>query len=140
MGGPRQQGQEAGERNRALPEGKVVTILGVVIVEMGADQARGKAAKVLLVIDETQVFLGGGVAKVVPVAEGGGGKLLEDVLPKIIRRDFPKIFAAFQAQLQAQGGGLFADSKKKGLHAGPDPSEGGLHCTKGLDFFPDKPP
>ena len=103
MGFAGEQGQEPGKRNGALAQGKVIPFFGMVIVEVGADQARSQSAQVLLMIDEAKKILGGGMSEIVPIAEGGGGEFVENLLPKIIGRNFPGILTALQTQPEAQG-------------------------------------
>ena len=47
-----EQGQQAGKRNGALAQGKVIPFFRMVIVQVRADQAGGQAPQVLLMIDE----------------------------------------------------------------------------------------
>ena len=105
MGGTGQKGEEAGKRNPTLSQRQVIPLLGVIIVEMGADQAGGQPAEVLFVINQSKPFLGGGVAEVVPVAEGWGREFLQDFFPEIVRGDFAGILAALQAKAKAQAKG-----------------------------------
>jgi len=105
---------------------------------MGADQAGGQPAEVLFVINQSKPFLGGGVAEVVPVAEGWGREFLQDFFPEIVRGDFAGILAALQAKAKAQGGGPFPDAEKNFLHPGPSLGKGFFHGADDADFFPDK--
>ena len=107
MGGTGQKGQEAGKRNQTLPQGQVIPLLGMIVMEMGTDQAGGKPAEMLFVVDQAENFLGGGMAKVVPVAEGGGREFLQDLFPEIVRGNFAGILAAFQTKAKAQRRRLF---------------------------------
>jgi len=140
VGGTGQKGQEAGKGNRTLSQGQVISLFGMIIVEMGADQAGGKPAKMLFVIDQSENFLGGGVAEVVPVAEGGGWEFLQYFFPEIVRGNFAGILAAFQAKANVQGCGLFPDPEKNLLHPGPGLGKSFFHGADDINFFPHELP
>jgi hypothetical protein len=138
MGAAGQEGEEAGKRNRALAKGKMVALFGVVVVEVDADEARGEAAEVLFVIDQAEELFGGGVAEIVPVAEGGGGKFLQDDFPEIVGRDFPGILAAFEAEAEAEGAGFFPEAEEDFLDTGPGGGESGLGSANRGELFADE--
>ena len=90
-----------------MAEGEMVPFFGGVVVEVDADDAWSEAAKVLGVIDKAEPMLGGGTTEIVPVAEGGSGQAGEEGVPEIVRGDFAGIFAAFESEAEAEGGGFF---------------------------------
>jgi len=102
------EGKKLGEWGGTLAEGEVVPFFGGIVVEVDADNAWGEAAEVLGVIDKAEPMFGCGVTEIVPVAEGWGGESGEEGVPEIVRRDFAGIFAAFEAQAEAEGGGFLA--------------------------------
>lgn len=102
-----------------MAEGEVVSFFGGVVVEVGADDAWGEAAEVLSVIEKSEPVFGGGVTEIVPVAEGGGGEAGEESVPEIVGGNFARIFAAFEAEAEAEGGGFLAEAEENFLHAGP---------------------
>lgn len=119
MGVGGDEGKELGEGGGALAEGEVVSFFGGVVVEVGADDAWGEAAEVLSVIEKSEPVFGGGVTEIVPVAEGGGGEAGEESVPEIVGGNFARIFAAFEAEAEAEGGGFLAEAEENFLHAGP---------------------
>jgi len=102
------EGKELGEGDGAMAEGEMVSFFGGVVVEVDADNAGGEAAEVLGVIEKAEPVFGGGMTEIVPIAEGWGGEAGEKGVPEIIRGDFAGIFAAFEAEAEAEGGGFFA--------------------------------
>lgn len=88
-------------------------------MEVDADDAGGEAAEVLSVIEKSEPVFGGGVTEIVPVAEGGGGEAGEESVPEIVGGNFARIFAAFEAEAEAEGGGFLAEAEENFLHAGP---------------------
>ena len=97
-----------GKRNGSLAQGEVVAFFGGVVVEMDADQSGSQPTEMLFVVEKTEGMFGGCVTKVVPVAERGCGKTGEEHVPRIIGRNFPGIFAAFQTKTQTEGLGPFS--------------------------------
>ena len=59
-------------------------------------------------IEKAERMFGGGMTEIVPVAEGWGGESGEKGVPEVVRGDFAGIFAAFEAEAEAKGGGFFA--------------------------------
>ena len=102
-----------------MAEGEMVPFFGGVVVEVGTDNAGGEAAEVLGVIEEAEPMFGGSVTEIVPVAEGGSGQAGEEGVPEIVRGDFARIFAAFEAEAEAEGGGFLAKAEENFFHAGP---------------------
>jgi len=101
------EGKELGEGDGAMAEGEMVSFFGGVVVEVYADDAGGEAAEVLGVIEKSEPMFGGGMTKIVPIAEGWGREASEEGVPEIVRGDFAEIFAAFEAEAEAEGGGFF---------------------------------
>ncbi len=92
----------------AMAEREMITFFGGVVVEVGADDAWSEAAEVLGVIEKAEPMFGGGMTKIVPIAEGWGREASEEGVPEIVRGDFAGIFAAFEAEAETEGGGFFA--------------------------------
>ena len=90
------------------------------------------------VIEEAEFMFGGGVAEVVPVAEGGGGETSENHIPKIVGWNFTRIFAAFEAEAETEGLGALAQAEKNFLHARPTFLKGFFPSLDGGDFLADK--
>jgi hypothetical protein len=90
-----------------MAEGEMVSFFGGVVVEVDADNTGGEAAEVLGVIEKAEPMFGGGMTEIVPIAEGWSGEAGEDGVPEIVRRDFAEIFATFESQAEAEGGGFF---------------------------------
>ena len=67
-------------------------------MEVNPDDPRGKAAEMLGMIQKAEPMFACGVAKVVPVAKGGGGQPGEKEIPEVVRRNFPGILATFEAE------------------------------------------
>ena len=118
-----------------MAEGEVVPFFGGVVVEVGADDSGGEAAEVLGVIEKAEPMFGGGMAKIVPIAEGWGGEAGEEGVPEIVRGDFAGIFAAFEAEAEAEGGGFLAEAEENFLHAGPGFVEGFFERADGGYFL-----
>jgi len=118
-----------------LAEGEMVPFFGGVVVEVGADNAWGEAAEVLGVIDKAEPMFGGGMTKIVPVAEGGSGEAGEEGVPEIVRGDFARIFAAFEAEAEAEGGGFLAKAEENFFDAGPSFVKGFFERADGGYFF-----
>ena len=135
MGVGGDEGKELGEGGGALAEGEVVSFFGGVVVEVGADDAWGEAAEVLSVIEKSEPVFGGGVTEIVPVAEGGGGEAGEESVPEIVGGNFARIFAAFEAEAEAEGGGFLAEAEENFLHAGPGFVEGFFERADGGYFL-----
>ena len=98
MGPGRNEGQEVPERNRSLTQGEVVSFFRMIVVEVNSNDPRGKAAEMLGMIQKAEPMFACSVAKVVPVAEGGGGQPGEKEIPEVVRRNFPGILATFEAE------------------------------------------
>ena len=96
-----------GEGDGAMAEGEMVSFFWGVVVEVDADNPWSEAAKVLGVIEKSEPMFGGGMTKIVPIAEGWGGEAGEEGVPEIVGGDFPGIFSAFEAEAEAEGGGFF---------------------------------
>ena len=118
-----------------MAEGEMVPFFGGVVVEVGADNAWGEAAEVLGVIDKAEPMFGGGMTEIVPVAEGGSGQAGEKGVPEIVRGDFAGIFAAFEAQAEAEGGGFLAKAEENFFDAGPSFVKGFFERADGGYFF-----
>jgi hypothetical protein len=129
------EGKKLGEWGGALAEGEMVPFFGGVVVEVGADNAGCEAAKVLGVIDKAEPMLGGGMTEIVPVAEGWGGESGEKGVPEIVRGDFAGIFAAFEAEAEAEGGGFLAKAEENFFDAGPSFVKGFFERADGGYFF-----
>ena len=96
-----------GKGDGAMAEGEMVSFFGRVVVEVDADNPWSEAAKVLGVIEKSEPMFGGGMTKIVPIAEGWGGEAVEEGVPEIVGGNFPGIFSAFEAEAEAEGGGFF---------------------------------
>lgn len=118
-----------------MAEGEVVPFFGGVVVEVGADDAWSEAAEVLSVIEKSEPVFGGGVTEIVPVAEGGGGEAGEKSVPEIVGGNFARIFAAFEAEAESEGGGFLAEAEENFLHAGPGFVKGFFERADGGYFF-----
>ena len=71
-----------------MAEGEVVSFFGGVVVEVDANDAGSEAAEVLGVIEKSEPMFGGGMTKIVPIAEGRGREAGEEGVPEIVRGDF----------------------------------------------------
>jgi len=140
VGPGRDEGQEIPERNRSLSQGKMVPFFRVIVVEVNPNDPRGKATEMLGMVQKAEPMLACGVAKVVPVAEGGGGQPGEKEIPEVVRRNFPGILATLKAESEPEGGGLFAETEKNLLHSWPGFVEGLFQCADGRDLLPDEGP
>jgi hypothetical protein len=129
------EGKKLGEWGGALAEGEVVPFFGGVVVEVGADDAWGEAAEVLGVIEKAEPMFGGGMTKIVPVAEGGRGEAGEESIPEVVGGDFARIFAAFEAEAEAEGGGFLAKAEENFFDAGPGFVKGFFERADGGYFF-----
>ena len=109
-------------------------------MEVNPDDPRGKAAEMLGMIQKAEPMFACGVAKVVPVAKGGGGQPGEKEIPEVVRRNFPGILATLKAESEPEGGGLFAETEKNLLHSWPGFVEGLFQCADGRDLLPDEGP
>ena len=118
-----------------MAEGEVVSFFGGVVVEVGADDAWGEAAEVLSVIEKSEPVFGGGVTEIVPVAEGGGGEAGEESIPEVVGGDFARIFAAFEAEAEAEGGGFLAKAEENFFDARPSFVKGFFERADGGYFF-----
>ena len=98
MGLGRNEGEKVPERNRSMSQWEVVSFFRVIVVEVNPDDPRGKAAEMLGMIQKAEPMFACGVAKVVPVAKGGGGQPGEKEIPEVVRRNFPGILATFEAE------------------------------------------
>jgi hypothetical protein len=92
----------------------------------------------LFMIEKTEGMFGGGVTKVVPVAERGGGKAREEHVPRIVGRNFPWVFATFQTKTQAESLSSFSETEKNFFHPGPGFTKGFFPRLNGGDFLADK--
>ena len=133
----RNEGKKLGEGNRSLTEGQVVSLFGGEVVQVDADEAGGKPTQMLGVVNQAERFFGGGVAEVVPVAEGGGGQAREEQVPSVVGGNLARIFAALQTQLQAESSGAFPQPKQDFLHAGPTFLKGFFPRGDGGEFLAD---
>ena len=124
-----------GKGDGAMAKGEVISFFGGGVVEVDADKAGGEAAEVLGVIDKAEPMFGGGMTEIVPVAEGWGGQSGEEGVPEIVRGDFAGIFAAFEAEAEAEGGGFLAEAEENFLHAGPGFVEGFFERADGGYFL-----
>jgi hypothetical protein len=79
-----------------MTEGKVIPLFGRVVVQVNSDEPRSESAQVLGVVDESEPLFPGGVTKVVPIAEGRSWKAGEELIPKVVWRNFTGIFTALQ--------------------------------------------
>lgn len=132
------QGKKLVKRDESLSQGEVVAFFRMIIVQVDTDDAGGKATEVLGVIDVAQPVLGGSVTKIMPVAKGGGGQTVEDHFPKIIGGNFPRVLAAFQAEADTQGRGLFTDPEQNFLHPGPGFLKGFFMRPDGVELLLNK--
>ena len=107
MGVGGDEGKELGKGDGAMAQGEMISFFGGVVVEVDADDAGGEAPEVLGVIEKSEPMFGGGMTKIVPIAEGWGGEAGEEGVPEIVGGDFPGIFSAFEAEAEAEGGGFF---------------------------------
>jgi len=101
------EGKKLGKGGGAMAEGEMVSFFGGVVVEVYADDAGGEAAEVLGVIEKAEPMFGGGMTKIVPIAEGWGREASEEGVPEIVRGNFAGIFAAFEAKAETEGGSFF---------------------------------
>ena len=97
-----------GKGGGAMARGEMISFFGGVVVEVDANDAGSEAAEVLGVVDKAKPMFGGGMTEIVPIAKGWGGKTGEEGVPEIVRGDFAGIFAAFEAEAEAERGGFFA--------------------------------
>ena len=97
-----------GKGDGAMAEGEMISFFGGVVVEVDADDAGGEAPEVLGVIEKAEPMFGGGMTKIVPIAEGWGGEAGKEGVPEIVGGDFAGIFAAFEAEAETEGGSFFA--------------------------------
>jgi hypothetical protein len=123
-----------------MSQWEVVSFFRVIVVEVNPDDPRGKAAEMLGMIQKAEPMFACGVAKVVPVAKGGGGQPGEKEIPEVVRRNFPGILATLKAESEPEGGGLFAETEKNLLHSWPGFVEGLFQCADGRDLLPDEGP
>ena len=96
-----------GKGDGAMAKGEVISFFGGVVVEVDANDAGSEAAEVLGVIEKSEPMFGGGMTKIVPIAEGRGREAGEEGVPEIVGGNFPGIFSAFEAEAEAEGGGFF---------------------------------
>ena len=96
-----------GKGDGAMAKGEVISFFGGVVVEVDANDAGSEAAEVLGVIEKSEPMFGGGMTKIVPIAEGRGREAGEEGVPEIVGGDFAGIFAAFEAEAETEGGGFF---------------------------------
>ena len=96
-----------GKGDGAMAKGEVISFFGGVVVEVDANDAGSEAAEVLGVIEKSEPMFGGGMTKIVPIAEGWGREAGEEGVPEIVGGDFAGIFAAFEAEAETEGGGFF---------------------------------
>ena len=135
MGVGGDEGKKLGEWGGALAEGEVVPFFGGVVVEVDANDAGSEAAEVLGVIEKSEPMFGGGMTKIVPIAEGWGGEAGEEGVPEIVRGDFAEIFAAFEAEAETEGGSFFAEAEENFFHVGPGFVKGFFERADGGYFF-----
>ena len=107
MGVGGDEGKKLGEWGGTLAEGEMVPFFGGVVVEVDADNPWSEAAKVLGVVEKSEPMFGGGMTKIVPIAEGRGREAGDEGVPEIVGGDFAGIFAAFEAEAETEGGGFF---------------------------------
>ena len=96
-----------GKGGGAMAKGEMISFLEGVVVEVDANDAGSEATEVLGVVEKAERMFGGGMTKIVPIAEGWGGEAGEEGVPEIVGGDFPGIFSAFEAEAEAEGGGFF---------------------------------
>jgi len=118
-----------------LAEGEVVPFFGGVVVEVGADDAWSEAAEVLGVVEKAEPMFGCGVTEIVPVAEGGSGEAGEESVPEVVRGDFARIFAAFEAEAESKGGGFLAKAEENFFDPRPGFVKGFFKRADGGYFF-----
>ena len=135
MGVGGDEGKELGKGDGAMAQGEMVSFFGGVVVEVGADDSGGEAAEVLGVIKKAEPMFGRGMTEIVPVAEGGSGQAGEEGVPEIVRGDFAGIFAAFEAEAEAEGGGFLAKAEENFFDAGPGFVKGFFERANGGYFF-----
>jgi hypothetical protein len=97
----------------------MVPFFRVIVVEVNPNDPRGKATEMLGMVQKAEPMLACSVAKVVPVAEGGGGQPGEKEIPEVVRRNFPGILATLKAESEPEGGGLLAETEKNFFHSWP---------------------
>ena len=119
MGLGRNEGEKVPKRNRSLSQRKVVPFFRVIVVEVDPDDPRGKATEMLGMVQKAEPMFACSVAKVVPVAKGGGGQPGEEEIPEVVRRDFPGVLATFKTEAETEGRGLLAQTEKNLLHSWP---------------------
>ncbi len=107
MGVGGEEGKKLGKGGGAMAKGEMISFLEGVIVEVDANDAGSEAAEVLGVVEKAERMFGGGMTKIVPIAEGWGGEAGEEGVPELVRGDFAGIFSAFEAEAEAEGGGFF---------------------------------
>ena len=107
MGVGGDEGKKLGKGDGAMAKGEVISFFGGVVVEVDANDAGSEAAEVLGVIEKSEPMFGGGMTKIVPIAEGRGREAGEEGVPEIVGGDFAGIFAAFEAEAETEGGGFF---------------------------------
>ena len=107
MGVGGDEGKELGKGDGAMAEREMITLFGGVVVEVDADNPWSEAAKVLGVIEKSEPMFGGGMTKIVPIAEGWGREASEEGVPEIVRGNFAGIFSAFEAKAETEGGSFF---------------------------------
>ena len=97
--------------------GHVVAARPFGVVEMAADEAGCDFFKPLDVVEEAEVVLYLHVAEVVPVACGGGGKLVEHGEHFAFAGDFLEAVAALDAEADAVFGGVVVNAAEAGEHS-----------------------
>ena len=96
-----------GKGGGAMAKGEMISFLEGVIVEVDANDAGSEAAEVLGVVEKAERMFGGGMTKIVPIAEGWGREASEEGVPEIVRGNFAGIFSAFEAKAETEGGSFF---------------------------------
>ena len=96
-----------GKGDGAMAKGEESSFFGGVVVEVDANDAGSEAAEVLGVIEKSEPMFGGGMTKIVPIAEGWGREASEEGVPEIVRGNFAGIFSAFEAKAETEGGSFF---------------------------------
>ena len=86
-------------------------------------------------IEKSEPMFGGGMTKIVPIAEGWGGEAGKEGVPEIVRGDFAGIFAAFEAEAETEGGSFFAEAEENFFHVGPGFVKGFFERADGGYFF-----
>lgn len=140
MGPGRDKREEIPKRNPSLPQGEVVPFFRMIVVEVNSDDPRGKATEMLGMIQKAEPMFARGVAKIVPVAEGGRGQPGQKEIPEIVRRNFPGILATLKTEAETERGGLFAQTEKNLLHSWPGFVEGLFERADDRDFLADESP